>query len=132
MLVLIKRLFTILLVLILFSALYVVGLITNIVPLSMTPQVLANGPYTDLKHDLERDSTASTKTSEISKSVLDFFNTVESDYAKKTAPAPTQVTDPSKPADVPPSNTSPIDKAHEAVQQYNDSLQEQKKTLDSL
>ena len=128
MLGLLKKLFTILLVLILLAALYVVGLITHILPLSMTPQVLATGPYNDLKVDLARDASSDSKTSEISKSVLDFFNTVEDDYSKKASASPvTQPTDSDSQ-----NNVSPIDKANEAVQKYNDSLQEQKKTLDSL
>lgn len=119
-------------------ALYAIGLSFAILPADWTPQALFKDKYAQYKLDLANDSAASSSTSSISKAMLDFFNKVDQAYARKSNPNIANTATNTTPADgsqtpaQPEEPKSAVDKARDTVQQYQQSIDDQKKVLDSL
>ncbi|HSX20571.1 MAG TPA: hypothetical protein VLG38_05560 [Gammaproteobacteria bacterium] len=79
---LIKFIINVLIVVILAAAVYIVGLMFQIVPMSFTPQELLKPQYATLKDSLSKDIAAKDATSGLSQSLLNFLNGVEAGYKK--------------------------------------------------
>lgn len=147
-----------LIVAIIFAA-YVGGLLLHLVPQNLTPQVLFAPQYNDFKSQLAKEVAADPNASS-AKSMLDSLNKMESSYKTDATPSASSVPAPKPAPNVPtispapgvptpsptpsatpgaqpstqaaPAEQSAIDKAKASMQQYQNSIDQEKQQLEKL
>lgn len=104
--------------------LYIVGVVFNFMPEKYSP----NSLYTGFKTTLANDAVSKSSTSKISAYLSETIANMEKSYkAKKEADAKQEEIERAEAE-----KNSPINKAKEAVQNLENSMQKQKEQLDAL
>ncbi len=112
---------------VLVAVLYFVADLVGWVPKQYAPGVVFATQNAQIKNFLKRDASSNGMTAGVSKMAYDFLYTNAN--AASTPPAPTPTPAPANNTDT---YVNPIDKAKATVQEYQNSINQEKQQLDNL